>query len=212
MPEYRGQFVPFACASEQRMQAVPFPIVDIHTKPADCSTHRFDIEVEGHHCYLADGVVVHNSPEVTTGGQALKFYASVRLDIRRIETIRQGEETLGQRSRVKVVKNKVAPPFAQVEFDIMRSEGISRVGDLLDVGIKYEIIRKSGAWYYLGDDRLAQGRENVKAFLRDNPAVADEVERLIRERALTAPPIMISKGSRVSADEDEEVLLDNEDV
>ncbi|NJL05133.1 MAG: recombinase RecA [Chloroflexaceae bacterium] len=159
--------------------------------------------------------VMFGSPEVTTGGQALKFYASVRLDIRRIETIRQGEETLGQRSRVKVVKNKVAPPFAQVEFDIMRSEGISRVGDLLDVGIKYEIIRKSGAWYYLGDDRLAQGRENVKSFLRDNPAVADEIERLIRERALTAPPVMSSKASRARADaeedeEDEEQLDDEE--
>ncbi|NJK79684.1 MAG: recombinase RecA [Chloroflexaceae bacterium] len=138
--------------------------------------------------------VMFGSPEVTTGGQALKFYASVRLDIRRIETLKQGDEVIGQRSRVKVVKNKVAPPFAQAEFDIMRNEGISRVGDILDIGVKYEIIRKSGAWYYLAEDRLAQGRENVKAFLSDNPAITDEIERLIRERAFAGGLPAISGG------------------
>ncbi|NJP06743.1 MAG: recombinase RecA [Chloroflexaceae bacterium] len=131
--------------------------------------------------------VMFGSPEVTTGGQALKFYASVRLDIRRIETIKQGDQTLGLRSRVKVVKNKVAPPFRQAEFDIMADEGISRVGDLLDSAVNMELIRKSGAWFYLGDDRLGQGRENVKNFLRENPAVTDEIERMIREQLLTRP-------------------------
>jgi recombination protein RecA len=128
--------------------------------------------------------IMFGSPETTTGGQALKFYASVRMDIRRIETIKQGDETLGMRSRVKVVKNKVAPPFVQAEFDIMANEGISKVGDILDVGVNMNIIRKSGAWYYLGDDRLAQGRENVKTFLRENPAITQEIERLIRSQAL----------------------------
>jgi recombination protein RecA len=128
--------------------------------------------------------VMFGSPETTTGGQALKFYASVRMDIRRIETIKRGDEPIGMRSRVKVVKNKVAPPFFQAEFDIMANEGISKVGDILDVGVKLEIIRKSGAWYYLGDDRLAQGRENVKAFLSENPAITAEIERLIRAQTL----------------------------
>jgi recombination protein RecA len=128
--------------------------------------------------------VMFGSPETTTGGQALKFYASVRMDIRRIETIKSGDEPIGMRSRVKVVKNKVAPPFFQAEFDIMANEGISKVGDILDVGVKLEIIRKTGAWYYLGDDRLAQGRENVKTFLRENPAITEEIERLIRAQTL----------------------------
>lgn len=132
--------------------------------------------------------VMFGSPETTTGGQALKFYASVRLDIRRIETLKQGQETIGMRSRVKVVKNKIAPPFRQAEFDIMANEGISREGNILDVGVDMGIIRKSGAWFYLGEDRLGQGRENVKTFLRENPDLANEIEKLIRTQALTNPP------------------------
>jgi recombination protein RecA len=147
--------------------------------------NRFDIEVADNHCYVVDGVVVHNSPETTTGGQALKFYSSVRMDIRRIETLKQGQDPIGMRSRVKVVKNKVAPPFRQAEFDIMANEGISREGNILDVGVEREIIRKSGAWFYLGEDRLGQGRENVKTFLKENPELANEIERLIRAQVLT---------------------------
>jgi recombination protein RecA len=131
--------------------------------------------------------VMFGSPETTTGGQALKFYASVRMDIRRIETLKNGQETIGSRTRVKVVKNKVAPPFRQAEFDIMHNEGISRAGNILDVGVELDIIRKSGAWFYLGDDRLGQGRENAKQFLNENPALADEIERLIRSHAAAAP-------------------------
>jgi recombination protein RecA len=131
--------------------------------------------------------VMFGSPETTTGGQALKFYASVRMDIRRIETLKSGQEAIGMRSRVKVVKNKIAPPFRQAEFDIMANEGISRAGNILDVGVELEIIRKSGAWFYLGEDRLGQGRENAKQFLNDNPALADEIERLIRAQAMTSP-------------------------
>jgi recombination protein RecA len=131
--------------------------------------------------------VMFGSPETTTGGQALKFYASVRMDIRRIETLKSGQEAIGMRSRVKVVKNKVAPPFRTAEFDIMANEGISRAGNILDVGAELEIIRKSGAWFYLGEDRLGQGRENAKQFLNENPALADEIERLIRAQAMAAP-------------------------
>ncbi|HMQ31863.1 MAG TPA: recombinase RecA [Chloroflexaceae bacterium] len=131
--------------------------------------------------------VMFGSPETTTGGQALKFYASVRLDIRRIETLKNGQEAIGSRARVKVIKNKVAPPFRQAEFDILANEGISREGNILDVGVEMNIIRKSGAWFYLGEDRLGQGRENVREFLKDNPALTDEIERLIKAQALTNP-------------------------
>jgi recombination protein RecA len=127
--------------------------------------------------------VMFGSPETTTGGQALKFYASVRLDIRRIETLKSGQETIGSRARVKVVKNKVAPPFRQAEFDILANEGISREGNIIDVATRLDIIRKSGAWFYLGEDRLGQGRENVRAFLRENPALANEIEQLIRQQS-----------------------------
>lgn len=121
--------------------------------------------------------VMFGSPETTTGGQALKFYASVRLDIRRVETLKQGQEAIGSRVRVKVIKNKVAPPFRQAEFDILANEGISREGNIIDIGTELGIIRKSGAWFYLGEDRLGQGRENVREFLKNNPALTDEIER-----------------------------------
>ncbi|NWG19034.1 MAG: recombinase RecA [Chloroflexi bacterium] len=137
--------------------------------------------------------VMFGSPETTTGGQALKFYASVRMDIRRIETLKNGQETIGSRARVKVVKNKIAPPFRQAEFDIMANEGISRAGNILDVGVEMDIIRKSGAWFYLGEDRLGQGRENAKQFLTENPALADEIERLIRAHSVALPIAVASR-------------------
>ncbi len=153
--------------------------------------------------------VMFGSPEVTTGGQALKFFSSVRMDIRRIETIKQGDETIGMRSRVKVVKNKVAPPFFQAEFDIMANEGISYEGGVLDAGVKFDIIRKSGSWFYLGEDRLGQGRENVKAFLRDNPAIAAEIEQLIRSQALTRLPLVSETSEEDPAIQEEgDVILE----
>ncbi|MHC1750467.1 MAG: recombinase RecA [Cellulosilyticaceae bacterium] len=125
--------------------------------------------------------IVFGSNETTTGGRALKFYASVRLDVRKIETLKQSNEFIGSRTRVKVVKNKVAPPFQQAEFDIMYGEGISREGDVLDLATNVDIVNKSGAWYSYGDIRLGQGRENSKIYLKENPEVASEIEAAVRE-------------------------------
>ncbi|HLH48018.1 MAG TPA: recombinase RecA, partial [Roseiarcus sp.] len=127
--------------------------------------------------------VMYGSPETTTGGNALKFYASVRLDIRRIGAIKDREEVVGNQTRVKVVKNKVAPPFKQVEFDIMYGEGVSKSGELIDLGVKAGVVEKSGAWFSFDSQRLGQGRENAKAFLKTNPDIADKIERAIRENA-----------------------------
>ena len=124
--------------------------------------------------------VMFGSPETTTGGNALKFYSSVRLDIRRIGAIKDRDEVVGNQTRVKVVKNKVAPPFKQVEFDIMYGEGISKTGELLDLGVKAGVVEKSGAWYSYGDERIGQGRENAKTFLKENPGIAYEIEDKIR--------------------------------
>jgi len=127
--------------------------------------------------------VMFGNPETTTGGNALKFYASVRLDIRRIGQIKEREETVGNQTRVKVVKNKVAPPFKQVEFDIMYGEGISKVGELIDLGVKAGLVEKSGAWLSYNGDRIGQGRENAKTWLRENPRAAADLERAIRANA-----------------------------
>ncbi len=141
--------------------------------------------------------VMFGNPETTTGGNALKFYASVRLDVRRIQAIKVGEEVIGNRTRVKVVKNKVAPPFRTAEFDIMFNEGISRAGDILDLATKFEIVQKRGAFFSYGDQRLGQGRENAKDFLRSNPALMAEIDGVIRQKALSgeiAMPLEIGGG------------------
>ena len=129
--------------------------------------------------------VMFGNPETTPGGRALKFYSSVRLDVRRIETLKQGTEMVGNRTRVKVVKNKVAPPFRQAEFDIIYGEGISREGSILDMGVSLDIINKSGAWYSYKDSRIGQGRENARQFLKGNPEIAEEIESIIRSRMLS---------------------------
>lgn len=126
--------------------------------------------------------VVFGNPEVTTGGRALKFYASVRMDVRRIDTLKMGGEIVGNRTRVKVVKNKVAPPFKEAEFDIMFGKGISREGDILDLAVANDIVDKSGAWYAYMGDKIGQGRENAKAFLAENPAICAEIDEKIREK------------------------------
>ncbi len=127
--------------------------------------------------------VMYGSPETTTGGNALKFYASVRLDIRRIGSIKDHDEVTGNQTRVKVVKNKVAPPFKQVEFDIMYGEGISKIGELIDLGVKAGVVEKSGAWFSYDSQRLGQGRENAKTFLKANPSIAEKIELAIRENS-----------------------------
>jgi recombination protein RecA len=126
--------------------------------------------------------VMFGNPEITPGGRALKFYATIRLDVRRAETLKQGSDMVGNRTRVKVVKNKVAPPFKQADFDIMYGEGISREGGILDIGADLEIVNKSGAWYSFGEERLGQGRENAKQYLREHPEIAQTIEIEIRQR------------------------------
>ena len=143
--------------------------------------------------------VMFGNPETTPGGRALKFYASVRLDVRRIESIKVGTDVIGNRTKVRVVKNKVAPPFKLAEFDIMYNEGISKEGGLLDLGVELAIVRKSGAFFSFGETRLGQGRENAKDFLRKNVEIRDEIERLIREQTLAArvavtPPVGAENG------------------
>ncbi|MFN8035763.1 MAG: recombinase RecA [Acidimicrobiia bacterium] len=181
LPKYRGRFAVEPMIVPMRHELMPMPVRSVRPKVLSTSSrHRFDIEVEGSHNYFVDGVMVHNSPETTPGGRALKFYSSVRLDIRRIETIKDGAEMVGNRARVKVVKNKVAPPFRQAEFDIMYGKGISREGSLLDVGVDLGIIKKSGAWFTYEGEQLGQGRENVKNFLAENLDLMVEISEKVR--------------------------------
>jgi len=147
--------------------------------------------------------VVYGNPETTTGGNALKFYATIRLDIRRIATLTDKEESTGNRTRVKVVKNKVAPPFRKAEFDIMFGEGISKTGEIVDIGVELNIIQKSGSWYSYGETKLGQGRDTVKKLMHDNPELADEIEKKIREELThTVLP------SAIGDDDDDEGDLD----
>ncbi|MAD91413.1 MAG: recombinase RecA [Gammaproteobacteria bacterium] len=134
--------------------------------------------------------VMFGSPETTTGGNALKFYSSVRLDIRRIGAIKKGDEIVGNQTRVKVVKNKVSPPFKQAEFEILYGKGISRLGELVDLGVQNDIVNKAGSWYSYGDNRIGQGKDNAQDFLRENPEIADEIEK--RVRAILMPPTVVA--------------------
>ena len=189
LPRLRGQFTVSPEFIEPREVLVPAKVLDVHVKPPARSMHRFDIEVEGTHNYFVDGVMVHNSPETTTGGKALKFYASIRLDVRRIETLKDGSDAVGNRTRVKVVKNKVSPPFKQAEFDIIYGQGISREGGLIDMGVEQGFVRKAGAWYTYEGDQLGQGKENARTFLKDNPDLADEIEKKIKEKLGIGPQV-----------------------
>jgi len=145
--------------------------------------------------------VMFGSPETTTGGRALKFYSSVRLDVRRIETLKDGNDPVGNRTRCKVVKNKVAPPFKQAEFDIIYGHGISREGGLIDMGVEHGIVRKSGAWYTYDGDQLGQGKENARAFLRDNPDLSDEIEKKIKEKLGVGPRVDVAVDLAVDVSE-----------
>jgi len=149
--------------------------------------------------------VMYGSPETTTGGHALKFYASVRLDIRRIGVIKEREEVVGNQTRVKVVKNKLAPPFKQVEFDIMYGEGVSKTGELVDLGVKAGVVEKSGSWFSYDSQRIGQGRENAKTFLKGNPDVAAKIEMAIRQNAgLIAEKILAGENESEDTDEADE--------
>jgi recombination protein RecA len=184
LPAERGKFVDVAPLVRPTLKPAAMPVVSVVEKPRTRGMNRFDIEVEGNHNYCVDRVVVHNSPETTPGGRALKFYASVRLDVRRIDSIKQGTDVVGSRVKVKVVKNKVAPPFRVAEFDIMYNEGISKEGGLLDLAVELGLVKKTGAFFSYGETRLGQGRENAREFLKRNAEIAHEIERLIRQQTL----------------------------
>ncbi len=196
-PSQRGRFTwqpqpePVTRESRKILRAVPGRIVKMYIKPPTRSTHRFDLEVEGNHTYLVDGVVVHNSPETTTGGRALKFYASIRMDIRRQDAIKVGTESMGVRTKVKVVKNKLAPPFREAEFDLIYGEGISKSGTVLDAGVEQGLVEKSGTWYTYKSDRIGQGRENAKKWLQENPTVLADLEAKIREALGLHAPVSV---------------------
>jgi len=195
LPWFRGEFSVTEELMPVTQRMIPARILDVHVKPPTRSMNRFDIEVEGSHNYFVDGVMVHNSPETTSGGKALKFYASIRLDVRRIETLKDGTEAVGNRTRVKVVKNKMSPPFKVAEFDILYGVGISREGSLIDLGVEQGIVRKSGAWYTYEGDQLGQGKENARNFLRDNPDLANEIEKRIKEKLGVGPRLDVEAGS-----------------
>lgn len=195
-PDLRGRFAWDAPAetgdfrndldSRTSLRAVGMRVLRKYRKPAPPAQHdrpsnrrKYDLQVEGNHTYLVDHVVVHNSPETQPGGRALKFFSSQRLDIRRIESIKEGTEVVGNRVRVKVVKNKCAPPFRQAEFDIEFGQGISSEGALIDLGIEHGVLQKSGSFFAYGETKLGQGRNNVKQFFKDNPDVMLEVEEKV---------------------------------
>ena len=145
--------------------------------------------------------IMFGNPETTTGGRALKFYATIRIDIRKGETIKQGTDVIGNRTRAKIVKNKVAPPFRLAEFDMMYGSGISHEGTLIDIGVNMDIIQKSGSWYSYNGERMGQGKENVKEYLKQNPAIAQEIDKLIRD-TLLAEPELFEEGELTEANDE----------
>ncbi len=212
LPRYRGRFAVEPVFAPERQELVPMPITSITRRPSGRHSHRFDIEVEGNHNYFVDGVMVHNSPETTPGGRALKFYSSVRIDIRRIEAIKDGVEVVGNRTRTKLVKNKVAPPFRQAEFDIMYGKGISREGSALDIGVDLGIIKKSGAWYTYEGEQLGQGRENSKNFLLENAEIMVEItDKIMVEAGITGQDkeIDLTEDEEFTEADDEPISLED---
>jgi recombination protein RecA len=189
LPRFRGQFAVEPEFIEPVIHPVPAQVLDITVKTDLQKKGRYDLEIEGSHNYFADGIMVHNSPETTTGGKALKFYASIRLDVRRIETLKDGTDAVGNRTRAKVVKNKVSPPFKVAEFDILYGVGISREGSLIDLGVEQGIVRKAGAWYTYDGDQLGQGKENARTFLKENQDMANEIEKKIKEKLGVGPRV-----------------------
>jgi recombination protein RecA len=189
--------------SRTSLRGVPMKVLRKYRKPpTPRKRDRFDLQIEENHTYLVDHVVVHNSPETQPGGRALKFYSSQRLDIRRIETLKEGTEAVGNRVRVKVVKNKVAPPFKQAEFDIEYGAGVSREGCILDLALEHDLVQKSGSFFSYGDVRLGQGRNNTKEHLRENPGLAAELETKIHEKLGIEAPAPTVRAKPVEAPPD----------
>jgi recombination protein RecA len=201
LPRHRGQFAVEPAFVAMQYKLVPMPILAIGQKAPISNMHRFDIEVEGSHNYFVDGVMVHNSPETTPGGRALKFYSSVRLDIRRLEAIKDGVEVVGNRVRVKVVKNKCSSPFKIAEFEITYGKGISREASLIDVGVELGIVKKSGAWYTYEGEQLGQGKENSKQFLTEHPEVMIEINERIRQQVGVGARVDVPLGEGAGDDE-----------
>ncbi|MCX6765303.1 MAG: hypothetical protein NT148_02070 [Candidatus Nealsonbacteria bacterium] len=176
---YRNKFSVKPIFMPTVLKPIAVPIINIKEKPKTRSMMRFDIQIKKSHNFLADGVIVHNSPETTSGGLALKFYASIRIDLRRIAQIKKGDEIIGSRVKAKIVKNKVAAPFKIAEFDIYYNEGISYITDLISLGIKKEVIKRSGSWLQFGDAKLGQGMEGAKEFLKTSPSTVKAIEKAV---------------------------------
>ena len=182
LPKYRGRFSVKPLFSKTIWKPLAVPVLEVRDKSKTRSMMRFDIQVRDAHNFLADGAIVHNSPETTTGGMALKFYSSVRINLRRIAQIKQKDQIIGSRIKAKIVKNKVAAPFKTAEFDIYYDEGISKTADLVNTGLKYEIIKKVGSWYQFGTKKIGQGMEGAKDFLKENPKFEEEIKKAIMEK------------------------------
>jgi recombination protein RecA len=211
LPRFRGRFAVEPVFAAPRQVLTPMRITKIALKPPTRSMRKFDLEMAGTHNYFVDGVMVHNSPETTPGGRALKFYSSIRLDIRRIESLKDGAEVVGNRTRVKVVKNKVSSPYRQAEFDIMYGKGISREGSLLDMAVDMNIVKKSGAWFTYEGEQLGQGRENAKAFLTGNPEIMVEISDKVLTMAGLRPDGAekeVGVAAEFSPDDDAPIELD----
>ena len=181
LPKYRGKFFVKPIFSETIWKPLSVPILNIKVKPKTRSMMRFDIGVRGTQNFLADGAIVHNSPEDTPGGKALKFYSSVRLELRRSAQIKQGDQIIGNRIKAKVVKNKVAAPFRQTEFDIFYNEGISRLSDIVNTGVNVGVINRAGAWFDYKKEKLGQGIEGAKKYLKENPRLTTEIIKEIKK-------------------------------
>lgn len=181
LPEYRGRFSVEPSFSEVIWKPIATPVISVRIKAKTRSMMRFDIQVRGTHNFLTNGAIVHNSPITTPGGMALKFYSSVRIQLSRIAQIKKGDGIIGSRIRAKIVKNKVAAPFKSIEFDIYWNEGISKAADIVNTGLKYGVVKKSGSWFQYKDTKLGQGIDGAKNFLKENKPVAKEIKKDIHE-------------------------------
>lgn len=182
-PDFRGKYgIPYDVPQKDGYVMVPVPVVDVYEQPLTSPMQRFDLTIEDNHTYLVGGLGVHNSPVTTTGGNALKFYASIRLNISRIGSVKMGEKNLGNRTRVKIAKNKFAPPFKEVEFDLVFGKGISKIGELMEYGVEHDVIQQNGAWFSIDGERIAQGRQNTISIIENDKEMADKILEAVMEK------------------------------